>query len=122
MASNTTHARTAAISLDTAEPTPAESPAADLADGLSLTEVIAGFRAGMAEFNAGSDDSHERAEATYSAWMHRLESWKSPAETLAEAVMALKLAAEENSVHLGSDVSIAMVAAALAFFEKEADR
>lgn len=107
-----------------AKPTAANRATAS-ADPLSA--AIADYRRGEDAFSSISEDDwpalggeNAVVSQTYGPPMAVLEDWQKPATTRAAALEALRLAHSENSVHDSSAVSKAMVAAALAFFEKEA--
>lgn len=88
-----------------------------------LVAAIERYRAGCEAFNVLPDfgfNDEEEARAvhlTYGPPMEALKEWDEPAVSKRGAISALRLAVEENSVHCGSDISSAMVHAALLWLE-----
>lgn len=91
----------------------------------ALLDAINVHREAETEFRAAgtpgnSDGVKETARKAFATTLEALSEWEKPAESRAAAVAALRLAAEENAANFCSDVAKSMVAAALAFFEREA--
>jgi hypothetical protein len=87
---------------------------------LALHEAITAFRTAMANYNKSvpedDDGAREFAAATYGRPLKIIEAWQHPAESLEEAIAALRLADDADR---DGDYSIVgpMLRAALAFFE-----
>jgi len=91
-----------------------------------LLSAIASFLAGEVAFGAIKEkdwDAHGGEAAvireTFGRPMEILEDWDRPAITLDGAIAALRLADRENRTHGECDVSVAMVRAAVAFFDRQ---
>ncbi|CAN7202874.1 hypothetical protein LJR030_000530 [Rhizobium sp. LjRoot30] len=91
-----------------------------------LLSAIASFLAGEVAFGAIKEkdwDAHGGEASvireTFGRPMEILEDWDRPAITLDGAIAALRLADRENRTHGECDVSVAMVRAAAAFFERQ---
>jgi hypothetical protein len=81
-------------------------------------DAIDAYRRGNEAFNGTPDcmtPEEEAAQiaATYGPPLEVLKAWDKPARTLAGAVAALRLAADENTAFLGSDIADVMVRVAL---------
>lgn len=91
-----------------------------------LIDAINAYRRGIADFNAFArlNDDDEAldtyAEASYMPPMERLIGWTEPAQTKAGAIEALRFAASETLMFEASPMVQPLLAAALAYFEREA--
>ena len=91
-----------------------------------LLDAIAAYRKGEADYNAIKEDDWparggegEVIRKSYGEPLGVLQEWSVPATTREAAIEALRFAHEENQVHYSNPTVVAMVAAALAFFESE---
>lgn len=89
-----------------------------------LLAVIASHRQANAAFNAVREEDYahhggedEIVQQTFGPTRKRLSEWQTPAQSRVSAIAALGLADEENNANQCSDISRAMVRAALAFFD-----
>lgn len=89
-----------------------------------LLDVINAFRSAMKDYcdNAPDDDdaADAYAEVTYAPAMKVIEHWNSPAVTKEGAVEAIRLAVQEARDFANSEMLRPLLAAALGYFEQEA--
>lgn len=91
-----------------------------------LLDAIAAYRAGAEAFTAIKETDWPLyggeqvvIAETYGLPLNALEEWKRPAETHQGALEALRFAHEESLAFQSAPTVVAMVAAALAYFERE---
>jgi hypothetical protein len=87
----------------------------------TLSDTVAAYRAALLDYNENAPDDNEGADAyadaTYGPWFEALGKWNRPAETLPEAIAALKLALLEAESFYSTEPVAPMIRAALAFLE-----
>lgn len=91
-----------------------------------LLDAISAYRTGAAQFEAIREDDwplhggeNVVIEKTYGAPLEALENWDQPALSMRSAIEALRFAHEENQAHFSNPTVVAMVAAALGYFETQ---
>ncbi|MBN9032821.1 MAG: hypothetical protein J0I23_23755 [Rhizobiales bacterium] len=91
-----------------------------------LVDAIRAYKNGIAAFDAIKEDDwplHGGEEAviekTYAKSLQALQSWHKPALTRQGAVEALRFAHTENKAHCSNPIIMAMLTAALTYFEGE---
>jgi hypothetical protein len=114
---------TAIIGAAVAVAVPAAAGARSIHD--PLLDAIETYRRGIADFNAkapmGDDDLFDAyADISWKPAMRRLEEWTEPARTLRGAIEAVRFAYEETTTFEASPMVQPVLAAAIAYFEREA--
>lgn len=88
-----------------------------------LEDLIVIYRRGVDAFNAahpvGDEEAEAMAEATFEPAFRVLMAWTQPARTRVGAMAALREAYSDLREQAGDDLATRLIAAALAFFERE---
>ncbi|MFQ6158883.1 hypothetical protein [Sinorhizobium meliloti] len=97
------------------------SEALDYIGGDPILAAIKAYRDGMAAYNAdpGQGEDAETVMRTYAIPHQVLEDWTLPAQTRQGALEALLLAVEEERECGASHLTLPLMSAALAYFEKD---
>lgn len=94
-----------------------------------ILDAIQAYEAGMDAYNTSGipdrigftdEERDDIADATYRQPLEALDNWAAPAVTHQGAVAALRFACKEANDFAASDAMVALMHAALAYFEKHA--